>query len=78
MGMVEAFKSYGFRVNPLMQRFERVEGLVKHYHQIEEQRALLGYDIDGVVYKVDVWRCGIVLVCLAQPALGDRASISPR
>ncbi|MET3647406.1 NAD-dependent DNA ligase LigA [Phyllobacterium ifriqiyense] len=53
MGMVEAFKAYGFRVNPLMQRFESVEGLVKHYHQIEEQRALLGYDIDGVVYKVD-------------------------
>lgn len=53
MGMVEAFKSYGFRVNPLMQKFETVDGLVRHYHQIEEQRATLGYDIDGVVYKVD-------------------------
>ena len=53
MGMVEAFKSYGFRVNPLMQRFDTVGALVRHYHQIEEQRALLGYDIDGVVYKVD-------------------------
>jgi DNA ligase (NAD+) len=53
MGMVDAFRSYGLRVNLLMKRFETVEELVKHYHEIEEQRALLGYDIDGVVYKVD-------------------------
>jgi DNA ligase (NAD+) len=53
MGMVEAFKNWGFVINPLMQCFENVEGLVKHYHVIEEQRARLGYDIDGVVYKVD-------------------------
>ena len=53
MGMVEKFKSYGFAINPLMRRFESVTDLVAHYHAIEEQRALLGYDIDGVVYKVD-------------------------
>ncbi|WOC17008.1 NAD-dependent DNA ligase LigA [Pseudochrobactrum sp. MP213Fo] len=53
MGMVEKFKSYGFTINPLMRRFESVPELVAHYHMIEEQRALLGYDIDGVVYKVD-------------------------
>ena len=27
--------------------------LIAHYHAIEAQRATLGYDIDGVVYKVD-------------------------
>ncbi|MGH6760020.1 MAG: NAD-dependent DNA ligase LigA [Phyllobacterium sp.] len=53
MGMVEAFKGYGFKINPLMKRFETVEGLIVHYRGIEEQRATLGYDIDGVVYKVD-------------------------
>ncbi|MDI6027977.1 NAD-dependent DNA ligase LigA [Corticibacterium sp. UT-5YL-CI-8] len=53
MGMVEAFERYGFKTNPLMKRFEDVEGLLSQYHTIEENRAGLGYDIDGVVYKVD-------------------------
>ncbi|WP_157015819.1 NAD-dependent DNA ligase LigA [Mesorhizobium xinjiangense] len=53
MAMVEAFRSYGFPVNPLMQRFTDPEGLLAHYRLIEETRASLGYDIDGVVYKVD-------------------------
>ncbi len=53
MGMVEWFASLGFQTNPLMQRFTSVEALIGHYHGIEEQRGSLGYDIDGVVYKVD-------------------------
>ena len=53
MGMVAAFGVYGFRINPLMKRFESVDGLLSQYHAIEENRAGLGYDIDGVVYKVD-------------------------
>jgi DNA ligase (NAD+) len=53
MGMVEALRSYGFRVNSLMKRFETVEGLLEHYHAIELERGKLPYDIDGVVYKVD-------------------------
>ena len=32
---------------------ERAVELLAHYHKIEDQRASLGYDIDGVVYKVD-------------------------
>jgi DNA ligase (NAD+) len=53
MGMVEAFRSYGFKVNPLMKLFHGTEGLIGQYHLIEENRAGLAYDIDGVVYKVD-------------------------
>ena len=53
MGAVEQFKSWGFSVNPLMQRFDNTQHLLDHYHAIEEKRAGLGYDIDGVVYKVD-------------------------
>ncbi|MBD8890561.1 NAD-dependent DNA ligase LigA [Roseibium litorale] len=53
MGMVEAFGRWGFAVNPRMKRCESVEDLISVYHGIEEERATLGYDIDGVVYKVD-------------------------
>jgi len=53
MGMVEAFRDWGFVINDRMKRCESVEELVEVYHGIEEERATLGYDIDGVVYKVD-------------------------
>ncbi len=53
MGMVAAFQSYGFKTNPLMRRCSSAEELLTVYRSIEAQRASLGYDIDGVVYKVD-------------------------
>ncbi len=53
MGMVQTFKNLGLPVNPLMVLCTSAQDLLMHYHQIEEQRATLGYDIDGVVYKVD-------------------------
>ncbi len=53
MGVVEVFRRWGFRTNPLMKRCESVAELVAQYRLIESQRATLGYDIDGVVYKVD-------------------------
>ncbi|WP_048648146.1 NAD-dependent DNA ligase LigA [Nitratireductor soli] len=52
-GMVEAFEAFGFHTNPLMRRCESAEELLSQYRAIEERRASLGYDIDGVVYKVD-------------------------
>ena len=53
MGMVQAIGDWGFSINPKMQRCESVEELIAVYHGIEEERATLDYDIDGVVYKVD-------------------------
>lgn len=50
---VQKFAEWGFKVSPLMVRAKSVEELVAHYHLIETQRSSLGYDIDGVVYKVD-------------------------
>jgi DNA ligase (NAD+) len=52
-GMLEKFESYGFIVNPLVRRCESLEEILKFYRDIENKRARLGYDIDGVVYKVD-------------------------
>jgi DNA ligase (NAD+) len=52
-GMLEAFKAWGFKVNALTRRRETIEDVLKFYRAMEEARASLGYDIDGVVYKVD-------------------------
>ncbi len=53
MGMVEWMEACGFRINPLMQSFDNIEELLKHYRKIEKDRPELEYDVDGVVYKVD-------------------------
>lgn len=52
-GMMEALRSFGFKVNKLTRRVSSVAEMLEHYHAIETDRANLGYDIDGVVYKVD-------------------------
>ena len=50
---VEKFEAWGLPVNPDMKRATSAEQLLKLYRGIEAKRATLGYDIDGVVYKVD-------------------------
>jgi DNA ligase (NAD+) len=50
---VQRFADWGFRVNPLMVRAASVDALLAQYRLIEAQRSSLGYDIDGVVYKLD-------------------------
>jgi len=50
---VQQFKKLGFQTNALLKRCANIEELLAQYVNIEEQRASLGYDIDGVVYKVD-------------------------
>ncbi|AXC50111.1 NAD-dependent DNA ligase LigA [Paracoccus suum] len=52
-GAVARLGAMGFQTNPLMQRCETTQCLLVVYRKIEAQRASLGYDIDGVVYKVD-------------------------
>src|ERR1700749_2980733 len=52
-GMLEKFHDYGFVVNPLVKRCETLEQILAFYRDIETRRGRLGYDIDGVVYKVD-------------------------
>ena len=50
---VERLATLGFQTNPLTQLCEDTEALLAHYRMIEARRATLGYDIDGVVYKVN-------------------------
>ncbi|PLS20584.1 NAD-dependent DNA ligase LigA [Neptunicoccus cionae] len=50
---IKRLEGLGFSTNPLTRRLENTAAMLAHYHDIEEQRATLGYDIDGVVYKVD-------------------------
>jgi DNA ligase (NAD+) len=52
-GMMEAFKRFGLPVNPLTRLCVTAEEMLAHYREIEAKRATLGYDIDGVVYKVN-------------------------
>ena len=53
IGFVSKMEKFGFTTNPLTKLCNGPKELLAHYVQIEEQRALLGYDIDGVVYKVN-------------------------
>lgn len=50
---LQKLKAWGFPVNARSKRVEGAEGLIAVYRELERDRAALGYDIDGVVYKVD-------------------------
>ena len=52
-GMLEWMDKAGFVVNPRTKLCKDVDDVLKFYSKIGEERASLGYDIDGVVYKVD-------------------------
>ena len=43
----------GFKTNPLNKTISGVKNLFQNYYELEQQRANLDFDIDGIVYKVD-------------------------
>jgi DNA ligase (NAD+) len=51
--MIGYFAQWGFPTNPEFIRAQSVAALTAHWAKVEQQRASLGYDIDGMVYKVD-------------------------
>ncbi len=53
MGAIERLNTLGFQTNPLTRLCNGPEEMITHYRLIEQERATLGYDIDGVVYKVN-------------------------
>jgi DNA ligase (NAD+) len=52
-GAIARLRSLGFPTSPLAQVCDSLDAMLAHYREIERQRAALGYDIDGVVYKID-------------------------
>ncbi len=53
LGAIQRLAALGFSTNPLTALCDGPAALIAQYRTIEAQRATLGYDIDGVVYKVD-------------------------
>lgn len=53
MAAIQRLAALEFSTNPLTALCDGPTAMLDHYAKIEEQRATLGYDIDGVVYKVD-------------------------
>jgi DNA ligase (NAD+) len=52
-GAIEAMRRFGLPTNPLTKLCRSTAEMLAQYHSVEEKRATLGYDIDGVVYKVN-------------------------
>jgi len=53
LSAIQELEKMGFSTNPLTVLCHTPDDLVAQYRVIEAQRATLGYDIDGVVYKVN-------------------------
>ena len=50
---IEKLRALGFQTNELTALCHSAADMIAHYRHIEQNRATLGYDIDGVVYKVN-------------------------
>ncbi len=51
--VINTFARWGLRTNPWMRRVADLEGAMVYIDEIQQQRHTLGYDIDGVVVKVN-------------------------
>ncbi|WP_422076506.1 NAD-dependent DNA ligase LigA [Vannielia sp.] len=52
-GAIERLAAMGFSTNADTALCAGPQEMIAHYREIEQKRATLGYDIDGVVYKVN-------------------------
>jgi DNA ligase (NAD+) len=53
LDMVLALKQWGFQQQEAWRTCEKVQDIQNYFEWIAEQRPLLGYEIDGVVYKLN-------------------------
>ncbi|MDO8721125.1 MAG: NAD-dependent DNA ligase LigA, partial [Syntrophales bacterium] len=50
---LQALSFWGFKINPHIRQANDIHECIKYYHQINELRHELPYEIDGIVIKVD-------------------------
>ena len=50
---LKKLNEWGFKTNPLNKTISGIKNLIQNYNYVEQQRANLDFDIDGIVYKIN-------------------------
>ena len=50
---LKKLEEWGFKTNPLNKNISGIKNLIQNYNEVEQQRANLDFDIDGIVYKIN-------------------------
>lgn len=53
VGVLRQLQAWGFLVNEYLEEVDSIEGCLDYYQRMAQRRDQLGYDIDGIVYKVN-------------------------
>jgi len=51
--VIEQFKHWGIPVNPESKQINDLQGILDYYQNLSQKRPGLGYEIDGIVYKLN-------------------------
>jgi DNA ligase (NAD+) len=51
--ILQTLSKWGLRVNPEIQRCQNIDEVIEYYHDMNEKREKLAYEIDGIVIKVN-------------------------
>jgi DNA ligase (NAD+) len=51
--ILQTLSKWGLRINPNIQRCKHIEDVIEYYHEVNEKREKLPYEIDGIVIKVN-------------------------
>ena len=51
--VIKTLPKWGLRTNPHVRKCKNIEGVLDYYHQMNEKRETLPYEIDGTVIKVN-------------------------